>query len=132
MARRKKRSRALPPRRKRMKRPARLRAARHWLRTFDGVNAVRGYAKWFGVDLACAVKELQLLGVELDPRYVEALRTTLQNRDKRRENAEAVTDPIAENYGSEWDDDFAYIVGFTSGGAPFGVNWEETTSPDGQ
>jgi hypothetical protein len=50
----------LPPRRKRMKRQARLELARSWLTTFRGKNLVRGYTNWFGVDLLCAVKELSL------------------------------------------------------------------------
>jgi hypothetical protein len=28
-------------------------------------------------------------------------------------------------YGRDWDDDFAYIAGFTSGGAAYGVSWQE-------
>jgi hypothetical protein len=108
-----------------MKRPARLQAARHWLPTFNGQNMVRDYAKWFGVDLGCAVKELQLLGVELDPRYVEALRTTLQNRARRPKGTEPASEAIPEGYGSDWDENFVYIAGFTSGGAPFGLTWAE-------
>lgn len=131
MVRRTKRSKPLPPRRKRMKRPARLQAARHWLPTFNGKNVVRGYAKWFGVDLGCAVKELGQLGVELDARYVQALRTTLQQRGKRLKPAGPASDAIPDGYGSEWDDNFAFIAGFTSGGAPFGVMWEEMADPDG-
>ncbi len=108
-----------------MKPPARLMAARHWLPTFTGNNVVRGYAKWFGVDLGCALEELRVLGVELDPSYVEALTRTLHNRGKRRPTVEPAPAAIPEGYGSEWDDDFAYIAGFTSGGAPFGVTWDQ-------
>lgn len=112
----------LPPRRKRMNRQARLMAAPHWLPKYPGKNVVRGYATWFGVDLACALKELQLLGVALDPVYVARLRATPQNAPRRapviREEPE-----LPEGYGEEWDDDFEYIAGFTSGGAPFGVPW---------
>ena len=122
----------MPPRRKRMKRPARLQAARHWLPTFSGKNVVRGYPKWFGVDLGCAVLELGQLGVELDARYVQALRTTLQHRGKCRKPAEPAPDAIPDGYGREWDDNFAFIAGFTSGGAPFGVTWEEMADPDGR
>ena len=122
----------MPPRRKRMKRPTRLQAVRHWLPTFNGKNVVGGYAKWFGVDLGCAVKELGQLGVELDARYVQALRTTLLNRGQRRKPAEPAPDAIPDGYGSEWDDNFAFIAGFTSGGAPFGVTWEEMADPDGR
>lgn len=109
----------MPPRRKRTKRPARLAAARHWLPTFNGKSVVRGYAKWFGVDLGCAVKELHLLGGELDPQYVQALRTTLQNRRRRRSSAEPGLQPT-------WEDSFGYIAGFTSGGAPFGATCDDS------
>ncbi|MBR1710045.1 MAG: hypothetical protein IJ719_14660 [Clostridia bacterium] len=30
-----------------------------------------------------------------------------------------------ENYGIESDEYFAYIVGYTAGGAPYGITWEE-------
>jgi hypothetical protein len=54
MSKRKKKNRNLGPRRKRMRRPARLMAAVTWLAGYGG-NAVRGYARWFGVDLICAI-----------------------------------------------------------------------------
>lgn len=60
------RKKSLPPRRKRMTRRGRLDAARHWLPKYTGKNVVRGYAKWFDIDLGCALKELQVLGVALD------------------------------------------------------------------
>jgi hypothetical protein len=113
------------PRRKRMNRPARLQSARHWLATFSGTKIVEAYARCFGVDLECAARELRLLGVDLDPRSLEALRMRLRDRGGRRKDAGAARDAIPEGYGGEWDDDFAYIAGFTSGGAPFGVTWEE-------
>jgi hypothetical protein len=156
-----------------MNRPARLQSARHWLATFSGTKIVEAYARCFGVDLECAARELRLLGVdldprslealrmrlrdrggwrkdargglremvrrrprvgarelqlldvELDPRSLEALRMRLRDRGGRRKDAGAARDAIPEGYGGEWDDDFAYIAGFTSGGAPFGVTWEE-------
>ena len=30
-----------------------------------------------------------------------------------------------EGYGVEYDENFAMIIGFTSGGAPYGLTWEE-------
>lgn len=30
-------------------------------------------------------------------------------------------------WGLDWDDDYASIAGFTSGGAPYGVPWAEAT-----
>lgn len=124
------RKKQLPPRRKRMARRARLQAARHWISTYAGKNIVRGYATWFGVDLACSVKELQLLGVPLDPVYVERLRVTLQHRERTKRSPEPDLGDIPAGYGEDWDDNFAYIAGFTSGGAPFGVTWEEAEAAD--
>lgn len=113
----------LSPRRKRMTRRGRLAAARHWLPKYTGKNVVRAYAKWFGVDLGCALKELQMLGIALNPVYVAQLRTTLQNASLRVVASADEEPEFPEGYGEEWDDDFEYIAGFTSGGAPFGVPW---------
>jgi len=110
----------LPPRRKRMNRGRRLQSARHWLPTYRGKNIVRGYAKWFGVDLRCAVLELRMLGVEVDPTYADKVLSP-PNRPKPKKPP---TEDLPEGYGTEWDDDFAFIAGFTSGGAPFGTPWE--------
>ncbi len=111
-----------------MSRPARLQAARHWLVSFGGKNVTRGYARWFGVDLVAAVKELQLLGVELDPCCLAAIPTPPQRR--RGKHIEPVADKVHEGYGDEWDENFAFIAGFTSGGAPFGVTWDEASETE--
>ena len=66
-----------------MNRAARLQSAAGWLKRFEGSNVVRSYARWFGVDLGCALKELRCLRVELDPVYVSRLETTLRNRPPR-------------------------------------------------
>lgn len=83
-----------------MKRPGRLQAAKSFLPTFSGNNIVRGYARWFGVDLACALAELQILGIELDPVYVERLRITIRERERigraRNERRRLEVDAAAE------------------------------------
>ena len=53
---------------------------------FSGKNVVRSYANWFGVDLLCAVKELSLCGVAVDPAYVAQFETTFASRSSRRRN----------------------------------------------
>jgi hypothetical protein len=63
-----------------------------------------------------------LLSVALDPVCVARLRTTLQNAP-RRARALHEQPERPEGYGKEWDEDFEYIAGFTSGGASFGVPW---------
>lgn len=82
MAKRERKNDHLPPRRLRMNRPRRLQAAPAFLASFTGKYVVRGYARWFGVDLACALVELRSLGIELDPVYVEQLR--MNEREKAR------------------------------------------------
>ena len=109
-----------------MKRAARLQAAPAWLTRWapaaggSGKNVVRSYARWFGVDLGCSLVELQLLGVDLDPGYVTALRRTLDGgrRPRRADRGEEVVPGESD----EW---FAYIAGYTPGGLPFGITWEE-------
>ena len=80
---------SLGPRRKRMKRPARLQSAATWLRQYSGKNVLRGYCKQFGVDWRCAAIELKQLGVQVDPSYVQRREIAEQqlalSRKRRRE-----------------------------------------------
>jgi hypothetical protein len=121
MAKSKKKKLALPPRRKRMNRADRLQSAKKWLASFTGKNVVRGYAKWFGVDLLCAAKELQPLGVPIDPVYLKRLETTVSNR--RRQTPQPPRD-LQQDFG-ESDEHFSFIAGYTSGGMPYGVPWPD-------
>ena len=99
----------LPPRRKRMRRAGRLQAARHWLPTFKGKNVVRGYRRWFGVDIKCALIELQMLGVKLDPVHVERLECTIRNWGKGKsrrgkKDEQSVPDDFECCYCAQWED----------------------------
>ena len=68
-----------------MQRPSRLQAAKHWIPTYVGENIIKGYKKWFGVDLVCAINELRLLGVKLDEQYVfQALNSKEQEIAKKQ------------------------------------------------
>lgn len=77
---------ALPPRRKRMLRAARLASAKdtRWVESYVGRDIVRGYARWYGVDLVCAVIELRLLGVPVTAEREEQARHTVAVRAARR------------------------------------------------
>src|SRR5262249_6865221 len=111
-------------------RPARLQSARSWLEKYPGKNVVRGYRKRFGVDLVCAYKELQILGIKFDPSVVaasleSAAAAAAARRRKKGERAERLRmSPYGKMY-VDWDDNFAYIAGFTSWGFPYGITWEE-------
>jgi hypothetical protein len=91
---------------------------------FSGKNVVRSYANWFGVDLLCAVKELSLCGVPVDPAYVAQLKTTFASPGSRRPK-QPVAEPQSVGYGVDWDENFAYIAGRTEAGLPYGTTWEE-------
>lgn len=123
----KKSKRPLPSRRKCFNRQQQLQSAKHWIPAYKGSNIVEGYRNHFGVDWMCAFAELEMLGIEIDPDYKEKVKTTLENdsfakkkkKMKKQEEAELYNDFIDQ------DDDFAYIVGYTSGGFPYGITWEE-------
>jgi len=120
MARKKKR---IPgPRLHRLKHPARLDSARAWLPKWEGKKVVRSYRKRYGVDLLCAISELQMLNVPLDPTYVDRVRTTV-NTEITRRAAKKKTQSTSDFVES--DSTFAYIAGYTEGGAPYGLTWEE-------
>jgi hypothetical protein len=86
-----------------MKRQARLASARSWLTTFRGKNVVRGYANWFGVDLLCAVEELSLCAIAIDPIYVAQLKATFAS-GRRRPPKQPVAEPQSTGYGIDWDE----------------------------
>jgi hypothetical protein len=77
---RKRKDRNLGPRRKRMRRPARLQAAVKWRAGYGGQNIVRGYARWYGVDLVCAIVELRMLGIAVGTEYEQQVRRTIAAR----------------------------------------------------
>jgi hypothetical protein len=109
-----------------MKREQRLQSAGHWIPKYEGKNIVRGYAKWFGVDLLCAIIELRMLGVHVDENYETNLRQSIETKAKhRRQKRLARKEAEFDNLYSDSDDTFAYIAGYTSGGVPYGVTWEE-------
>ena len=77
----KKKNRSNTPKRKRLNRVGRLAAAGNWMAGYQGKNLVKSYRKWFGVDVLCAVAELEMLGVRIDPDYKKQLQ---QSEDARR------------------------------------------------
>lgn len=107
-------------RRKRLNRKQRLQAAKKWIPTYNGRNLVRGYRRWFGVDFICAMTELEMLGYEIDPKYKEQILKQEEAKRKQRKEEGRFKDKVP------WqDDNFYFIAGYTSGGAPYGITWEE-------
>ena len=110
------------------KKESRIARARNWLPTYDGTKIVRAYRKKFGVDTVCAVCELQEVGYEFKPGNVD----NLLNAEAARIAAiqwKKTEKRLGEGMSAEcndWQNNmFYYIAGYTSGGAPYGVTWEE-------
>ena len=114
------------PRHKRMKRPQRLQAAEHWIPKYNGKNLVKGYSKHFGVNRLCAVMELEMLGYTYSESYKQQLKDVEMQKQRDAEKRKARKQEQMEDEWDDFSDDtFAYIAGYTSGGAAFGVTWEE-------
>jgi len=117
------------PRRLRMKRPARLQAAKTWLLTQKGRTPAQigaSYRKWYGVDWPCAIQELTHLGVVFDPEWVAQLMRSLDGHHRARAARRMANEnPTANGFAEDSNEHFAYIAGYTENGVPFGVTWEE-------
>jgi hypothetical protein len=111
-----------------MKRGARLSSARRWLATQKNrtpVQVAKSYRKRYGVDWPCAIHELALLGVSIDPGWVEQLNRSLDGNRRARARRNAARNLNPNSFGGDSDDSFAYIAGYTENGIPFGVTWDE-------
>ena len=62
----------------------------------------------------------------MDPQYVAQLEVALEQR--RLERQRRKQQPVAEDgrdMSFNFDDTFADIAGYTSGGAPYGLTWDQ-------
>lgn len=107
-----------------LKREPRLRKARQWLAAYDGVERriVRHYREKFKVDIPTALRDLQDIGHVFAPGYAEAV---LRGEEQRlRQKALRKQEQLDRDV--DWRDDrFYFVAGYISGGAPYGVTWEE-------
>jgi len=109
----------------------RLETAKEWIAKFEGDDILKAYRKWFVIDRMTALRELTNLGFTFTPERIEKEKRAVQHtkqmeaakKAKRRAIREAKKNP--EPLNPDQDDRFYYIAGYTSGGAPYGVTWEE-------
>jgi len=112
------------PRRKRLTRKHRLESSKEWIGNYEGKNIVKGYTKWYGVDLLCAIKELRINGVTVDEEYENKVKKSIEAKiiaNQMNEENRGIIDIQDEDSESR----FAFIAGYTSGGAPYGITHEE-------
>lgn len=104
-----------------------------WVESFDGTayngDIIKAYRKKFAVDRLTSCRELQLLGVEITPEQIareqaaeDRHRQHLQNRKKKKREQKRMEITFQN---PDQDDQFFFIAGYTSGGAPYGVTWDE-------
>lgn len=106
----------------------RLQKARQWIITYQGsaTKITSNYKKRFHVDILTAVNDLQEIGVGFTEEYLQAVRKREETRIKKsRKKCGQKKAEASENIYMDSNDTFAFIVGYTSGGAPYGTTWEE-------
>jgi hypothetical protein len=108
-------------RRKRFSREARLHSAKKWIAGYSGRDLVRGYRKWFAVSGVCAVVELRMLGVDIPDWQLEEAHRAERDRAALR----AARRGREADLAADADGEFAFVAGFTAGGAAFGITWDE-------
>ena len=100
----------------------RLKEAKAWYaaQSFtEDSHVVKAYRKRFNVDKTCAMRELCMLNV-LSPKKQKAYRDQLRAKAAKRAARKEIPD-----LNPDQDAYFFYIAGYTSGGAPYGITWEE-------
>lgn len=110
---------------KTQRREQRLMKARQWVLTYEGTHIVRAYRKRFKVDPTCALKDLGEIGA-LSPEKLSAMKQTEEIRLRQRaaEKQKRLEQEWLEQ-NADRDDQFYFIAGYTPGGAPYGVTWQE-------
>lgn len=113
---------------KTQRREVRLQKARQWLVTYQGTpkHMIKHYKDRFHLDTTCALADLQAIGVEFTQEYLDAVKKneTERIRIKHEKNMEKKQEEYAAMTG-DMDERFSYIAGYTSGGAAYGMTWEE-------
>lgn len=116
------------PKAHKYKRKQRLMKAKTWIKTYKGKKIHHGYAKYFGVNKVCAILELEMLEIEIPEHIKDGVKRSKEDKrirtDKRKKEKEKEKEYLGE-FGVDFDDHYAYIAGYTSGGAAFGITWEE-------
>ena len=117
-------------------RQQRLKEARVWYpeQHFDeDSHIVTAYRKRFQVDRVCAMRELCMLGMlpaGIQKAYEEQLAARERKLEEKKKARIAAKEFEALGMETYQDSNFYYIAGYTSGGAPYGITWEEMELTD--
>ena len=112
------------------KRKERMKQAKGWLKSFSSAgnetsaDIIKGYREKFRVDVATALRELQEIGYKFGDGYIERAQRVEEIRIEQLRASKSEDD---NDFFSDFQDDrFSFIAGYTSGGAPYGITWEES------
>ena len=115
-----------------MSQAERLEKYRKWVEAYAGDNLLKDYRKKFATDRMQTIDDLQKLGVAISPeqitqekRAVQAHQQQLKRRKAKRRARRRAKQAEPLLFHENQSDTFFYIAGYTSGGAPYGVTWEE-------
>lgn len=115
-----------------MPQAARLSKPAKWPGAHSGGNLLKDYRKKFAADRMQTIDDLQKLGVTVTPeqitqekRAVKAHQQHIKNRKAKRRAHRKANQESLPAFHEDQDDTFFYIAGYTSGGAPYGVTWDE-------
>ena len=108
------------------KSPVRKRKAKGWVKTYTGTDIIKDYREHFkGVDVACTVRELKEIGYQFEPSYEKNVLKAEEARINQIHREKEAKQQTELHYNEFQDDNFFFIAGYTSGGAPYGVTWEK-------
>lgn len=102
----------------------RLKKARQWILTYNGTpkHMAKHYRQRFHVDITTAVSDLKAIGVEFTEEYLAAVKKSEKERIRQKHLKKQQAQQPDNAYS---DDYFAFIAGYTDGGAPYGITWAE-------
>ncbi len=111
-----------PLRHKRFNQKQRLFAAGYYLQVYTGDKVARAYRKYFGVGWGTAFREIETLGIQFPMDYKDAILNFMASpvAAKKQKQVEKLT---LENPAR--NENFAFIAGYTCGGAAYGIPWGE-------
>lgn len=116
---------------KTLSKASRLQSGTHWLKTLEAglrpTVIARRYRKRYNVDHPTAIRDLIELGIVFPDGYYDMVLKTYNTNvakktAKRKERKMKLED---YDYDNDSDENFYYIAGYTEGGIPFGITWEE-------
>lgn len=120
------------------RRKARLESGKKWVETYKGKDILKDYSKHYRVKILRAIEEVPLLGIKLDSGYLKKVKEERrENIKKQRENKKLQIrvnkarkereDKLKSQFYEDFysDETFSFIAGYTSGGVPYGIRWDE-------